>query len=164
MEYLAYSDILEYIPYECKNINKIRDNQLYLYVKKFLKINNISKILLSLSGGVDSMVLFVILKEITNEISNFKFYCCHINYNNRNESKHERDFLISWCETNNIQLEVSNIEHIKRGDINRQKYEEESKNIRYTFYKNTIEKYCLDGVLLAHHKDDYSENVFNNIM
>ena len=43
-------------------------------------------------------------------------------------------------------------------------YEEESKNIRYTFYKNTIEKYCLDGVLLAHHKDDYSENVFNNIM
>ena len=65
---------------------------------------------------------------------------------------------------NNIQLDIHNIDHIQRGEGNRQKYEDETRNIRYTFYKEILNKYNLNGVVLAHHKDDYSENVYNNIM
>ena len=164
MDYIIYSNILEYIPKKCKHINKIKTNKLYLHINNFIQKNNIKGMLLSLSGGVDSMVLCIILKIITTENINFNFYCCHINYNNRKESKDERNFLVDWCKYNDIQFDIHNIDHIQRGEGNRQKYEDETRNIRYTFYKELLNKYNLNGVILAHHKDDYSENVFNNIM
>ena len=54
-------------------------------------------------------------KEITNEISNFKFYCCHINYNNRYESKDERNFLINLGALERLEIlkKSTNSEKIK---------------------------------------------------
>jgi len=166
MNYNEYVNILELVPEKSK-VSKTEDiklNNIYIFVKKFLQHKKVKKILLSLSGGVDSMVLCYILKNISSEYDDFHFYCCHINYNNRNESIEEKNFLEKWCNSLDINLIVNNIDHIKRGDSKRSEYEEETRNIRYSFYEKVIKQYNLSGVLLAHHKDDYSENVFNNIM
>ena len=164
MNYDKYKIILEYIPNNVEGKIVTKNNKVYNYIKSFIIKNNYKKLLLSLSGGVDSMVLCDILNLIKSEVNDFNFYCCHVNYNNRSESKDERDFLIDWCKYKNIELFVSNINHIQRGKGDRSKYEEETRNLRYIFYKNIIESKFLDGVLLAHHRDDVSENVFNNIM
>jgi tRNA(Ile)-lysidine synthetase-like protein len=164
MNYNLYEDVLEFLPNEVNTINNLKEFDIFKNICTKFKNIKCNKILVSLSGGVDSMVFCVISKLIKDNDDNFEIVCCHINYNNREESVKERDFLVEWCRYNSINLIVKDIDHIHRRDGNRQKYEEETRNIRYSFYKELIKKHNCYGVVLAHHKDDYSENVFNNIM
>lgn len=160
-----YEHLLEYIPNKnIKNIDIDINIHLYNTIHNFLLNNNIKKLLISLSGGVDSMVLFEIINHIkSNNLLSFNILLCHINYNNRHESNVERDFLIKYCTMKNYELKVINL-NFKRGELKRDLYEKESRNQRYDFYRKLNLEYKLDGVFLAHHEDDLVENIFNNLM
>lgn len=158
MNYETYNSILQFIPQEV-DTKDLHLEKLSQTILNFINENNITKVLVSLSGGVDSMVLTSILKSL-----NIHFICCHINYNNREESKYEQHFLINWCTHNNIHIYVNEITHIKRGETNRNEYETQTKNIKYQLYQDLTNLYHCNSIFLAHHKDDVAENVFNNIM
>lgn len=125
-------------------------------------INNLSKsekYVVSLSGGVDSMVLISILRYF-----NYHVIALHINYNNRFESCEEQIFLQKWCGINQIKLYIKEIKHINREtSTNRSVYEKETSDIRFNFYKYVLNKEKCEAVLLGHHKDDIVENIFTNI-
>ena len=97
LEINKYSDILEYIPKTISSIDFTSD-KLFTNLCSFINEYKLNKILLSLSGGVDSMVLNEILCKISNLYS-VSFICCHINYNNREESIQERKFLEDFMKT-----------------------------------------------------------------
>ena len=161
---LRYQNILEYVPSSEKiNLENIKKTELYDSVLNFINENSINNVLISLSGGVDSMVLTEIINIIKNEFSRISLVCCHLNYNNRDESVVERDFLKEYCNEKNIIFDFKDIQ-FKRGDIKRNLYEKETRDIRYNYYKEMCDKYNCSGVMLAHHKDDICENIFNNIM
>lgn len=153
----------------CNNVDfiDIRNSPLYVSVLNFIYTYKITNILISLSGGVDSMVLTEILLDIRNNNINNEtdiyLFCCHINYNNRVESISERNFLSEYCSIKDIHFDCKNID-FKRGDVKRNIYEKKTRTIRYEYYKDLCEIYGCSGVLLAHHKDDICENIFNNIM
>ena len=158
-----YKNILEFIPISNKKIIEqnfeLDDNLINAvknYCSNYLKFEN--RLIVSLSGGVDSMVLITILKFLGYEV-----IAAHINYNNRNETKQEQEFLQSWCYYNNIKLYFREITEIKRATSKRLDYEIESKKIRFDFYKEVMEDEVLDYILLAHHKDDIVENIFANV-
>ena len=157
-----YSKILDFIPKIREKINEQNiniDNDLIIAVNNFCNNKNIKlKILVSLSGGVDSMVLTTILKFL-----NYNVICLHINYNNRNETIDEQEFLEKWCNNNNITLYTKSINNIKRNNTKRSDYEYESKKIRFDFYKSIMLKENCDSIMLAHHKDDIVENIFANV-
>ena len=135
-----------------------KTDKLIIEIKEFCEGKSHNKFIISLSGGVDSMVLATIIHLLGYEI-----ICVHINYNNRDETILESDFIKYWTKENNIKLIYKNIETMKRGEINREIYEEKTKNIRFDLYKEVIKEYKINDVLLGHHKDDIIENVFNNI-
>lgn len=121
----------------------------------------------SLSGGVDSMVLVTMLKYMElYENHRLKIYCIHIDYANRSTSDTEVEFITKWCcDILGYPLFIKKICHMKRGEIDRLFYETESKNIRFNTYKYAMESYSTStGIMLGHHKDDLSENVFMNII
>jgi tRNA(Ile)-lysidine synthetase-like protein len=158
-----FKNVLQLVPQkEVKICNQNYDisNELILAVKNFCERNQnkSKKIIVSLSGGVDSMVLISILKFIGYELVG-----CHINYNNREETSMEQNFLEYWCSYNSIKLYVKNIVNLKRKNSKRSDYEYESKKIRFNFYKEVMKKEDLDFILLAHHKDDIIENIFANV-
>lgn len=136
--------------------------QKYEKLEKF--DNNLSKNLqlddvkycISLSGGVDSMVLMDILYKQNKEI-----IAVHINYNNREESNIEEDFLRNYCNNKNIKFICHSL-NIKRGTINRNLYETLTKKIKFKLYKSILAEYNLNFILLGHHKDDIIENIFSN--
>jgi tRNA(Ile)-lysidine synthetase-like protein len=107
----------------------------------------------SLSGGVDSMVLICVLKEFC------KCTALHINYRNRHESDAEQLFLEKWCLFYGIPIQTHTMSII-RSDCDRKTYEKETNTMRYSFYK----KNCGGSVLLGHHKNDIVENTISNIM
>ena len=118
-----------------------------------------SKIFISLSGGVDSMVLL----DMFSKSKNTKIYALHINYNNREESTEEAEFLAEYCKEKNVTFILHEL-HFKRGDVKRNEYEETSKKLRYNLYKEIVNKNSLDGVYVGHHDDDIVENIFNNMI
>jgi tRNA(Ile)-lysidine synthetase-like protein len=163
IDYIKYKNILQYIP---KINNKIIKKQYYndendivQKVKEFCQNDMDKKFIVSLSGGVDSMVLISVISYLGYEVIGV-----HLNYNNRVETKDEERFLKEWCNFNNIKLYVENINTIKRADSgNRRQYELETKNIRFNFYKKILEKESCEYIILGHHKDDIVENIFANV-
>ena len=156
-----FENILEFVP----NIkDKINDQNFKIYdellksIKEFCENSEDKKFIISLSGGVDSMVLISIIHYLGYEVIG-----AHINYNNRNETKDEQKFLTQWCSYNNIKLYTKIIEHLKRSNSKRSDYEFTTKKIRFDFYKEICKKENINMILLGHHKDDIVENIFANV-
>lgn len=145
---------------------KIKALKLYKSVEKFVKDNNIKKIGLSLSGGVDSNVLLYILYQMLLDKKIELVIAVHVDYGNRTISTIEANYLINVCKFLNIPIITRKIEHMKRSNdlnfVDRQFYEEETKKIRFGLYKHAINLYNIQGMCLGHHKDDMTENVFMN--
>ena len=161
IDYSIFTNILEIIP---DNNNKIQDslyNSEYPIVKTiklFCDKANCKTFAISLSGGVDSMVLASIVKHL-----GYNIVALHINYNNRRETKSEQIFLEKWCHYNDMTLYIKEITDIKRNNSKRSHYEAVTKEIRFNFYKEILEKEGLGYILLAHHRDDIVENIFANV-
>lgn len=166
-----YSNILKF-PKEYffgkEKIKEIQNNEpIYQTIENFLKENKlanpISTITVSLSGGVDSMVILSTLIKL-RQIYYFRLVAVHVNYNQRKESNQEEQFVENYCIENNVELKIKRIENMvrKNGTIKRNMFENESRTIRLDGYKYFQEKYQSKGVFLGHHKDDLAENIFIN--
>jgi tRNA(Ile)-lysidine synthetase-like protein len=113
------------------------------------------KFVISLSGGVDSMLCLVLTKFIPE----LNVHAIHYNWNQRPESKREASFLQLYCNLNNIPYTNKNITHISR-DKDRTEFESEGRLIRFTGYRELNP----GSVFLGHHKGDVIENVFTNMI
>tara|TARA_B100001057_G_scaffold23353_3_gene21619 strand:+ start:10704 stop:11768 length:1065 start_codon:yes stop_codon:yes gene_type:complete len=160
VNYKIYSNILEYIPSDNLLISskKLSNSKLVTAINLFCYNQAKNKFIVSLSGGVDSMVLIFIIKSL-----GYTVIGAHLNYNNRIETTIEEQFLIDFCMYNDIKLHIERVSHVKRGEIKRDNYEKITKDIRLNFYKSVMEIEKSDSILLAHHKDDIIENIFANL-
>ena len=152
-------------------------NPLVITIKKFMLENDLYKkgVIVSLSGGVDSMVVLAILLRLQKE-RYFKIGVVSINYNLRYESKDEMKFISDYLKPYIKYFKISNfkigiVEGVSRKNDKNQKinnkrseFEDKAKNIRFSSYKQMIDKYDYSGVMIGHHKDDLIENIFTNIM
>jgi tRNA(Ile)-lysidine synthetase-like protein len=114
------------------------------------------KVMVSLSGGVDSMVMLSLLKYNGTDVS-----AVHIVYGNRKESEHEYRLLAEFCDLIGVPLFVYRIKWLRRGEIDRQFYEDMTRDLRFATYHAAA-----DGepcVMMGHIKDDVVENIWTNI-
>ena len=156
-----YKNILELVPQDDRHIHEYdynEKNDLFKIVKEFCINSENKKFLVSLSGGVDSMVLISIIHYLGYEVIGL-----HINYNNRYETLLEQEFLTDWCNYNKIKLYIKAIEDLKRSNSKRSDYESITKKIRFDFYKEIMNIENINMILLGHHKDDIVENIFANV-
>ena len=116
-------------------------------------------IVVSLSGGVDSMIASWMLHR-----SGYKISAIHVNYTNRPTSDEEMRFVMAWCRFLDISCYTRRLTEIQRPPCMqvglREIYESYTRNVRYhcykSFGKDTI-------IVLGHNKDDVMENIFTNI-
>lgn len=132
---------------------------------------NLSTIIISLSGGIDSMVTMCHLKSL---YPNKKIIAVHINYNNRpDENVKEIMLLNNICSKLDIKLYVRTLHEITRKNCMkfdlRDTYETYTRNVRYSTYIAVweLEKNINDNsypfIVLGHNKDDCLENIFTNM-
>lgn len=119
-------------------------------------LNITRPVIVSLSGGVDSMVLLALLKYKGVDVS-----AVHIVYGNRFESEDEYRFLAEYCAKLCVPFTVYRIRWLKRGEVDRQFYEDMTRDLRFATYHAAAEgEPC---IVLGHIKDDVIENIWTNI-
>jgi tRNA(Ile)-lysidine synthetase-like protein len=154
----AFEHIQTHIIYQTLNkwISNIKTN------------TNPIRIGISLSGGVDSMVLLNCLSQIMKLRPDLLEHisAAHIEHSNRDEAIRERNFLIKYCNLLGVNFYYRSIDYMNRETpyLDRNIYESESKKLRFNLYKYMCEKENLLGICIGHHMGDITENVFTNII
>ena len=126
-------------------------------LSKFLnkyKISN-KKLLVSVSGGVDSMVLCDLLIK-----SNLNYSIAHINYKLRGEeSDDDQLFLKKYSTINKLNF------YSKSYDLSNytKSIQSIARDIRYEYLNKIKTQYKYDYILTAHHLDDNIETIFLNL-
>ena len=160
---IPYDNLLDFAP--LSNVWGICQNNLQDIQPHINDINIQQPIIISLSGGVDSMVCSYLLAN-SRLIDKSRLIAVHINYNNRVKCDQEVSFLYDWCRYLNIPLFVRKIEEIKRASCMkfelRDLYETYTRNVRYGTYKSAV-KDVQPQVVLGHNLDDRFENIMTNI-
>ena len=107
---------------------------------------------ISLSGGVDSMLMAAILKLMGIDV-----IAAHIVYGNRATSEDELRFISKYCLQLGIPLYVYRIEWLRRASVDRSFYERMTRDLRFSVYRALGRP-----VLLGHIQEDVIENVWTN--
>jgi tRNA(Ile)-lysidine synthetase-like protein len=152
-------DILDYIP----DTPLILGQDALEEDINYLTRHNVSKVIVSLSGGVDSNVLLHRYVAAARKLS-ISCEAVHINYSNRGMvNEKEVIFLRHLCNKLDVKLYVRNIREIRRTkDHLRDFYEEVTRKIRFGIYK-LLSDNPQAIILLGHHQDDAVENILSNM-
>lgn len=113
------------------------------------------KVVLGVSGGVDSMVLFDVLNRLP---VNYKpsLTVAHINHQLRDESDEEERFIREWVGQYDVPIYTYIWDKAMHPDSG---VEKEARKIRYAFFDEVAEKTNSSVILTAHHRDDQIETV-----
>ena len=129
---------------------------LVIRLKQFIHHENLieqgDKLLIGVSGGIDSTVLLYLLKKITAEFK-LTTLAVHINYNLRgDESKENEKFVKNLCYKWGIPLIVHNASISDESNI-----ENAARKIRYGIFRDLLRKYNFNKIAVGHNMNDQAE-------
>lgn len=129
---------------------------------KFLKVtldghffDKHEKVLVAVSGGLDSMNLFHLLYEYRQELS-IELGIAHINHGQREEAILEENYLKQLAEECKVPFYLSHFE----GRFS----EEAARKWRYAFFADIMEQEGYTALVTAHHADDQAETVLMRLI
>ncbi|MBY0379332.1 MAG: tRNA lysidine(34) synthetase TilS [Burkholderiales bacterium] len=128
------------------------DGLISSYTKQFHN----KKLMLGLSGGVDSVVLLYLLVQLRQQFS-FTLDAIHINHGISENTQEWEHFCIKLCNSLHVTLHLSHHKVLKSGG---ESLENNARNIRY----NVFSRLNTDIIVLAHHKNDQIETMLSQII
>ena len=156
------------------------------FVEKHNLIEKDDRVLLAISGGVDSMVLakLLILSQqttdngqlslsiICSDVSNTstetvksQISFAHCNFHLRGEdSNRDEKFVTDFAKENNIPIYIKHFDTESYAKENSLSIEMAARELRYSWFKELKEIHNFNKVALAHHGDDQIETFFINFL
>lgn len=116
------------------------------------------KLLLAISGGIDSIVLAQLLRQ-----SGFAISLAHCNFNLRGgESDGDEQFVRNFATENSLELFVTHFDTERFAQDNKLSIQLAARQLRYIWFHQLLEENHLDFILTAHHLDDNLETFLIN--
>ena len=145
------------------------------FVEKHNLIGKDDRILLALSGGVDSMVLAKLLllrlqdyktTRLQDETTdNRQLAFAHCNFHLRGEdSNRDEKFVTDFAKENDIPIYIKHFDTESYAKENSVSIEMAARELRYAWFKELKETHDFNKVALAHHGDDQIETFFINFL
>ena len=116
---------------------------------------NHRKVLVAVSGGLDSMTLFHLLYQNREELE-IELGIVHVNHKQRPESNMEEKELSNFAQQLGVKFFSSNFS----GDFS----EEKARRFRYRFFEEVMLAEGYTALVTAHHADDQAETVFMRLL
>lgn len=113
------------------------------------------KVLVALSGGLDSMNLFQLLYD-NRQLLNIQLGIAHVNHQQREESAKEEVYLRKMAEEKDIPFFCSQF----TGKFS----ENNAREFRYHFFKQIMQQENYTALVTAHHLDDQAETVLMRML
>jgi tRNA(Ile)-lysidine synthase len=119
---------------------------------------NHGKLLIAISGGIDSVVLTYLCKELKFNIS-----LAHCNFNLRDkESDTDEAFVLQLAEELELEIFVQRFDTEAYAKDNKRSIQMAARELRYNWFEELAEQLNFDYILTAHHADDNLETFLIN--
>lgn len=131
------------------------------FIKKENLFSQKDKLLLAVSGGVDSVVLCELCKQ-----SDYNFSIAHCNFQLRGaESERDEQFVKQLGEKYGVEVRVKKFDTENYSSQNKLSIQEAARVLRYEWFEELINQSTnqpINYLLTAHHADDNAETVLMN--
>lgn len=143
----------------------------YKFLKKvsdYIEANNMIKkgdnIIVGVSGGGDSVCLFLILKELSLKVG-FNLFAVHVNHGIRGITA-TRDELFSkaLCDREGVSCEVYHLDVVEKARVEKLTIEEAGRKARYEVFEKESKEHNNAKIAVAHHINDQAETVLFNMI
>ena len=114
-----------------------------------------SKVLLALSGGLDSMFLFQLLSTYQEELG-IELILAHVNHKQRSESDWEENELRKLADAAELPIYITSFS----GDFS----EARAREFRYDFFRKIMKDVGATALVTAHHADDQVETILMRLI
>lgn len=129
------------------------------FIKKHALIEKGDRVLLAVSGGVDSMVLLNLFKQ-----SDFPFAVAHCNFQLRGKASDKDESLVkSFCLESDIPFYAKRFETKAYAHDNGVSTQMAARDLRFDWFNELCLEFEYSKVALAHHRDDSIETFFLNL-
>lgn len=119
------------------------------------------KILLGISGGIDSMVML----HLFQCFEKYEIAVAHCNFGLREvDSDKDAKFVINYCEQNNIPVHVKNFTTKSYANQHGISIQMAARDLRYNWFNEIAKENKYDKIGVAQHLDDQVETLFINLM
>ncbi|KJF43382.1 tRNA lysidine(34) synthetase TilS [Draconibacterium sediminis] len=134
-------------------------DQFIINSKEKQLIKSGQKILLAISGGIDSMVLLHLFER-----SEFEYGIAHCNFRLRgDESDGDEAFVREQVEQHGTAAHFETFDTIEYASLKGISIEMAARELRYGFFERIRKEYEYDCIVTAHHQDDLIETFFLNL-
>ncbi len=117
------------------------------------------RVLLAISGGVDSVVLTHLCKSLKID-----FALAHCNFNLRGkESDADELFVYELAKELDLEVFIESFDTEKHSEKNKLSIQMAARDLRYTWFKEIAKQLKFDYILTAHHADDELETFLINL-
>jgi tRNA(Ile)-lysidine synthetase-like protein len=117
------------------------------------------KVLLAVSGGLDSMVLVYLFQQLHYEIG-----VAHCNFQLRGlESFEDQNFIQNYAEANSLPIFITQFDTQAFAQDYKLSIQVAARELRYNWFYELLETQNFDYVLTAHHADDNLETFLINL-
>ena len=135
-------------------------DQFIAYINRCNLIAEGDRIVLALSGGIDSMVLADLLLK-----TKVDFVVAHCNFHLRGEeSDGDEKFVREFAEKHGIQCFVKHFETLEYAEEKGVSIEMAARDLRYAWFEELRQQLGYEKIAVAHHADDQAETFFINLL
>ena len=134
-------------------------NRIGEFIEEKDLIDRREPLIIAVSGGIDSMVLLNVMRDL-----GFKISVVHCNFSLRGESSDLDESLVkSVCQKMSLRFHSKRFETLTFAKNNRIGVQEAARKLRYTYFQELVENFGYEKVATAHHLDDNIETVLINL-
>ncbi len=122
-------------------------------------IDPMDKVLVAVSGGVDSMTLINILRSLDFDVS-----VAHMNFQLREEaSNQDEEFVKNWCDMHEIACHTRRVDTIDVAEKDQISTQMAARQLRYDWFQELCKEHGYKRIATAHHLNDSLETVLLNL-
>jgi tRNA(Ile)-lysidine synthase len=133
-------------------------------LREFIKRENLlqrgQRIVLAVSGGIDSVALLYSFLELSHDFK-LDIHVAHLDHGIRETSQRDARFVQNLCEKLGVGFTIKRVKIEKKTGVT---LEEIARRVRYEFLMEVKKSVKADLIATAHHKDDLAETLLHRII